>query len=805
MPGVSPSRIKARTGDSTSMKNMVPESGKSAPESRRKGRFNLRVKLPVVVISLLALAFLGLTILSVSISRSTLTKTLESNLQTEASLQAESIRSHLTWTRSMAIDLSTVAESMNLDEETSKQVITQMLSQNEQVVGSTIAYEPYQFKSDVLYWAPYYNRTANGSLQFTQLGTPENNYPSQDWYRLAKQADRIILSPPYFDAGGAKIWMVTWSVPFHDASGKLKGVATTDIAFSQTQDIVRQIAVGKRGYAFLIDKDGVILGIGDQGGQHNIMEDHLIIANPSEEQSSWNNATKQMIGGKSGFASVVDPQGNAMFVEYQPIGMNTGWSLGLAYPQQELFQPAVQLQNNLILLSIIVLVVASIALFLFSLTITRPLRDIATWANSVSERENHPSFDQAVSQLNIHTNDEIEDLADTFNQMRQELAEAFTTLEQRVSDRTKALTTVSEISTTASTVLDTDKLLQQVVDLAKERFNFYHAHIYLLNEAGDTLVLSSGAGEIGRQMVAEGRSIPLDREQSLVARAAREKKGVTVNDVTTAPDFLPNPLLPDTHSEMAVPMMVGDEVVGVLDVQSETIGRFTDADIAVQTTLASQVASSIQNSRSYTEIQHSQAQLAEALAISHLANWEYDVYKDIFTFNDQFYSIFRTTAEKVGGYKIASVDYAKNFVHPDDAALVGSEIQKALDSKERYYRSSLEHRIIFENGEIGYISVNINVERDENGKIIRWYGANQDITERRRLEELNRKRAIEQEAINQITQKIQGTTTIESALQIAARELGHLFGKKPVALSLGLEEFTNRETSNPSISQADQN
>jgi hypothetical protein len=71
--------------------------------------------------------------------------------------------------------------------------------------------------------------------------------------------------------------MVTWSVPFHDASGKLKGVATTDIAFSQTQDIVQQIAVGKRGYAFLIDKDGVILGIGDQGGQHNIMEDHLII------------------------------------------------------------------------------------------------------------------------------------------------------------------------------------------------------------------------------------------------------------------------------------------------------------------------------------------------------------------------------------------------------------------------------------------------------------------------------------------------------------------------------------------------
>jgi PAS domain-containing protein len=141
-----------------------------------------------------------------------------------------------------------------------------------------------------------------------------------------------------------------------------------------------------------------------------------------------------------------------------------------------------------------------------------------------------------------------------------------------------------------------------------------------------------------------------------------------------------------------------------------------------------------------------------------------------------------------------SADYARKFVHPDDVALVGAEIQKSLESKERYYRTALEHRVIFEDGEIGYISVNVNVERDENGKIIRWYGANQNITERRRLEELNRKRAIEQEAINQITQKIQSTTTIESALQIAARELGHLFGKKPVAISFEVDALAAGET-----------
>ena len=113
-------------------------------------------------------------------------------------------------------------------------------------------------------------------------------------------------------------------------------------------------------------------------------------------------------------------------------------------------------------------------------------------------------------------------------------------------------------------------------------------------------------------MVAEGRSIPLDREQSLVARAARQRKGVTVNDVTQAADFLPNPLLPDTHSELAVPMIVRGNVIGVFDIQSEQVGRFTESDVNIQTTLAAQLGTSIQNVRTYEQSRR-QAEL-ESLA-----------------------------------------------------------------------------------------------------------------------------------------------------------------------------------------------
>jgi GAF domain-containing protein len=142
-----------------------------------------------------------------------------------------------------------------------------------------------------------------------------------------------------------------------------------------------------------------------------------------------------------------------------------------------------------------------------------------------------------------------------------------------------------------------------VVDLTKENFGFYHAHIYLLNEAGETLELTAGAGEIGRQMVAEGRHIPLDSEKSLVARAARSREGFFVNDVHADPDFLPHPLLPDTAAELAVPMIVGDKVVGVLDAQADTKDRFTVDDIRIQTTLASQVSVAVQNARTFAQAQ----------------------------------------------------------------------------------------------------------------------------------------------------------------------------------------------------------
>jgi GAF domain-containing protein len=162
-------------------------------------------------------------------------------------------------------------------------------------------------------------------------------------------------------------------------------------------------------------------------------------------------------------------------------------------------------------------------------------------------------------------------------------------------------------------------------------------------------------------MKAKGLSIPLNREQSLVARAAREQKGVTVNDVTQAADFLPNPLLPDTRSELAVPMIVNGKVIGVFDVQSDQVGRFTESDINIQTTLASQVATSIQNVRSF-EVAKSQADLES------LVNVIGQKIQNATTIDDTLQTAIRELGLALGASRV-SVNIQANRQNVDEARL----------------------------------------------------------------------------------------------------------------------------------------
>ncbi|MBN1993717.1 MAG: GAF domain-containing protein, partial [Anaerolineae bacterium] len=198
---------------------------------------------------------------------------------------------------------------------------------------------------------------------------------------------------------------------------------------------------------------------------------------------------------------------------------------------------------------------------------------------------------------------EVIRLAGAFNSMTAQLHDLIGSLEQRVADRTQRLEVLATLSERLSAILDFDQLLMELVNQVKERFDYYHAHVYILDDNRQNLVMTAGAGRAGAEMKARGHNIALNAPTSLVARAARSGEIVWVDNVREAEDWLPNPLLPDTYSEMAVPIILEDQIMGVLDVQEDEVAGLDESDASLLRSLANQVAVAIRNARLFARVE----------------------------------------------------------------------------------------------------------------------------------------------------------------------------------------------------------
>ncbi|MBN1798669.1 MAG: response regulator [Spirochaetales bacterium] len=173
------------------------------------------------------------------------------------------------------------------------------------------------------------------------------------------------------------------------------------------------------------------------------------------------------------------------------------------------------------------------------------------------------------------------------------------------------------------------------------------------------------------------------------------------------------------------------------------------------------------------DIRTTQAKLTNAMKIAHLGGWELDVLKNEFTFNDEFYAIFHTTAAEQGGYTMSPRQYAERFLYPDDQYLVVKETKEALETDDPNYSTQLEHRIYYADGGIGYISVRIFIVKDDEGRTVKTYGVNQDITEMKKRESEIESLLKEKELLlHEIHHRVKNNMhTIESLLSLQLSKL----------------------------------
>jgi len=291
----------------------------------------------------------------------------------------------------------------------------------------------------------------------------------------------------------------------------------------------------------------------------------------------------------------------------------------------------------------------------------------------------------------------------------------------------------NQISQEVSATAKLDELFNRVVTLTKERLGYYHTQLLRYNAEQDAVVLISGYGETGRKMLEGRHKMPMG--SGLIGAAAATGETVMRPDLANDPDWKPNPLLPETRGEIAVPIKWQDNILGVLDVQSNQAGALAEDDRLLLEGLCGQIAIAMHSAELVETLRQNETRLAEAAEIAQMGYWEFDLLTDTYTFTDQFYALLRTTAEQEGGYQMSSREYVRKFMPPEAGNMVGNEIQKSLETVDADYVGQFEHRFIRADGTEGYVTGRSRVVKDAQGRTVKTVGFNQDITERKQAEE----------------------------------------------------------------------
>jgi GAF domain-containing protein/CheY-like chemotaxis protein len=176
--------------------------------------------------------------------------------------------------------------------------------------------------------------------------------------------------------------------------------------------------------------------------------------------------------------------------------------------------------------------------------------------------------------------------------------------------RALELQTAAEIARDTTSTLSLEILLNRIVNLVHERFNLYQVSIFLLDDTNEYAIIQESTGNVGQELKRRNFRLGVG-SKSVIGKCTSEGETIVVNDASHSDIFYPNPLLPDTQSELGLPLKISGKVIGVLDLQSKETNAFTEDEIAILQILSDQISVAIDNAKAYAVSQQAVEEMRE--------------------------------------------------------------------------------------------------------------------------------------------------------------------------------------------------
>ncbi|HJW82801.1 MAG TPA: GAF domain-containing protein, partial [Anaerolineae bacterium] len=376
------------------------------------------------------------------------------------------------------------------------------------------------------------------------------------------------------------------------------GVVAARLRLRLLWDVTAGIRFGETGGAYVVDREGQVLAHADP----NVVLNNTTIMGRPEMNAVLQSPDGAWSGSYTNFRGV-QVTGSTVSIP------DIGWVVITELPQSEAFAISrtalAWLGSGALLVGLFLLWVAArlLARFVF-----QPLAQLQTGAGRVGQGD-------LSYRLDLNRRDEMGQVAAAFNQMAEQLQGLTGSLEAQVAARTAQLKAGADVGRAAASILDPDQLVREVVNLITDRFGFYYAAVFLLDEGGKFAVLSDATGEAGRILKQRGHQLEVGG-QSMVGFVTAQRKARIALDVGQDAVRFANPLLPETRSEIALPLVAGDRVLGALDVQSMQAAAFDEASAAVLQGMADQIAVALNNAALYSALHLNVETLNSLLALS---------------------------------------------------------------------------------------------------------------------------------------------------------------------------------------------